>query len=165
MVHDGTVFPYDKKVLVTNTVSTVVQFQAIDWGMEICELHLDIPQSITTSTSAHRTSANLVLYRLNATHRLDITSLSYHNRPSRVSKLANLHLGLGDVTASDNIIFSEGVRWHRRFACTTDEVLSFELGCAVSPEVVESEAESCHVEWWQNRDKKTPCEQLRCSFR
>jgi len=33
----GTISPDDRKVHVTQTVSTIFQFKAIDWGMENCE--------------------------------------------------------------------------------------------------------------------------------
>ena len=99
--------------------------------MEICELHVDIPESF--GQEGH--SGSLALYRVNSTTPLDSASLSYNTRPSRIAKLGNIPLGNGIVT------------WHRKFSCATDEVLSFELSCLP---LEDSGGDSgCFVEWIQ----------------
>jgi len=134
MVHSGTITPDDRRVSVTPTMSTIIQFRAIDWGMETCELHLDFPESF--GQEGH--SGSLALYRVNSTIPLDTSSLSYNTRPPRITKLGNIALGNGIVT------------WHRKFNCAMDEVLSFELSCLP---LVESGGDSnCFVEWVQIKD-------------
>ena len=116
-------------------MSTIIQFRAIDWGMEICELHVDLPESF--GQEGH--SGSLALYRVNSTIPLDTSALSYDTRPPRIAKLGNIALGNGDVT------------WHRKFSCAMDEVLSFELSCLP---LEESGGDSnCLVEWVQIKDK------------
>ncbi|KAF8553511.1 hypothetical protein OG21DRAFT_1373625, partial [Imleria badia] len=128
MVHSGTITPDDRRV------STIIQFRAIDWGMEICELHVDLLESF--GQEGH--SGSLALYRVNSTITLDTSSLSYDTRPPRVAKVGNIALGNGNVT------------WHRKFSCAMDEVLSFELGCLP---LEESGGDSdCLVEWVQIKD-------------
>ncbi|KAH7884135.1 hypothetical protein F5I97DRAFT_1898768, partial [Phlebopus sp. FC_14] len=111
-------------------MSTIVQFRAIDWGMETCELHVNLPES--------NHSGSLALYRINSTVPLDTFSLSYNTRPHRIARLGIIALGLGVVP------------WHRKFSCAMDEVLSFELACLPSSE---SGGDSdCFMEWIQIKD-------------
>ncbi|KAG2111641.1 uncharacterized protein F5147DRAFT_573363 [Suillus discolor] len=129
----GTISPNDRKVHVTQTVSTIFQFRAIDWGMENCELHVAIPPVDRPTT--------LALYRLNATVPLDISTLSFNVRPPRVAKLSNIVLG------------QDSLDWHRKLSCAMDDVLVFELACS------EDEVSgSCDIEWWQAREETAPGE-------
>ncbi|KZT01771.1 uncharacterized protein LAESUDRAFT_629066, partial [Laetiporus sulphureus 93-53] len=126
-MHSGFVVPDDWRF------STIVQFRAIDYGMELCELKLNVsPASVTMISELPFT---LELYRLRQSTPLDSTSLNYRNKPPRVSKIASVQI---DSTS--------GGSWHRTFACKMDEVLSFEIAC--QPPV---DKESCRVEWWQNK--------------
>ncbi|KZV85741.1 hypothetical protein EXIGLDRAFT_584994, partial [Exidia glandulosa HHB12029] len=43
MTEGGMVFPEDYHVTVSAKRSTVMQFRAMDWGMEKCVLHLAVP--------------------------------------------------------------------------------------------------------------------------
>jgi hypothetical protein len=54
---------------------------------------------------------------------------------------------LGDIP-SDN---QSETHWHRKFSCTLEEVLTFEVAC--SPLNVGAE---CFVEWWQLSDVASP---------
>ncbi|KAI9461087.1 hypothetical protein HD554DRAFT_2028382 [Boletus coccyginus] len=140
MFHSGTITPDDRRV------STIIQFRAIDWGMEICELHVDLPESF--GQEGH--SGSLALYRIDSTIPLDTSSLSYNTRPRRIAKLGNIPFG--------------NVTWHRKFNCATDEVLSFELSCLP---LVESGGDSnCFVEWVQIKDAVPgePSHQIRLSI-
>ncbi|KAF8433676.1 hypothetical protein L210DRAFT_3649499 [Boletus edulis BED1] len=134
MVHSGTITPDDRKVRITPTMSTIVQFRAIDWGMEICELHIHLPESY--GQEGH--SGSLGVYRINSTIPLDSSSLSYNTRPPRVVRQGVIPLGNGVVT------------WHRKFSCATEEVLSFELSCLPSEE--SGGDPGCFVEWVQIKD-------------
>ncbi|KAG1765394.1 hypothetical protein EV702DRAFT_981590 [Suillus placidus] len=127
----GTISPDDRKVHVTQTVSTIFQFRAIDWGMEICELHVALPPVDRPTT--------LALYRLNATVPVDISTLSFNVRPPRVAKLDNIVPG------------QHSLDWHRKLSCAMDDVLVFELGCS------EDELSGrCDIEWWQAHNMTAP---------
>ncbi|KAH9834556.1 uncharacterized protein C8Q71DRAFT_711052 [Rhodofomes roseus] len=127
MVHSGTIVPEDVRV------STIVQFRAIDFGMERCELQLTTkPQ---TSASISSKPFTLEIFRLNSTIPLDARALTYKTRPPHVSKVAAVQMN-GAVDT----------HWHRSFGCASDEVLTFELAC--QPTLDDGE---CRVEWWQNK--------------
>ncbi|KAL4256369.1 Ubiquitin 3 binding protein But2 C-terminal domain-containing protein [Pleurotus pulmonarius] len=53
----GTISPRDRRVLVTDMVSTVAQFRAIDYGMERCELYLALPSLDPTLLAGNKTMA------------------------------------------------------------------------------------------------------------
>ncbi|KIJ64928.1 hypothetical protein HYDPIDRAFT_111615 [Hydnomerulius pinastri MD-312] len=131
MVRSGMITPDDRKVRATSTMSTIIQFRAVDWGMEICELHVGLPDSL-----GH--SGMLALYRVNSTIPLDPDSLSYNTRPARIAKLTTLPLGNGPT------------HWHRQLHCAIDDVLTFELGCLSSSE--SSGDSDCAVEWVQIKE-------------
>ncbi|KAJ7114043.1 hypothetical protein C8R44DRAFT_676496 [Mycena epipterygia] len=130
----GTVVPEDRRVLITPTISTIIQFRTIDWGMEDCQLHISVPALGGDTKSGN---ISLVLYRLNQTrtYPLDTVELSFQSRPPRVAKIENIQLSR-----------VEGTSWSRRFACKSDDVLSFELGCSGI-----SEEGDCFLEWWQKQ--------------
>ncbi|KAG1812211.1 uncharacterized protein BJ212DRAFT_1520413 [Suillus subaureus] len=127
----GTISPDDRKVHVTQTVSTIFQFRAIDWGMEICELHVALPPVDRSTT--------LELYRLNATVPVDISTLSFNVRPPRVAKLGNIMPG------------KDSLDWHRKLSCAMDDVLVFELACSE-----DEPSGSCDIRWWQSHEKTAP---------
>ncbi|KAG2341077.1 hypothetical protein BDR05DRAFT_888803 [Suillus weaverae] len=127
----GTISPDDRKVHVTQTVSTIFQFRAIDWGMESCELHVALPPVDRPTT--------LALYRLNATVPVDISTLSFNVRPPRVAKLGNIVPG------------QHSLDWHRKLSCAMDDVLVFELGCSE-----DEPSGRCDIEWWQTHNMTAP---------
>ncbi|KAJ6555856.1 hypothetical protein B0H19DRAFT_947805 [Mycena capillaripes] len=112
----GTVYPE------TRHVSTVVQFRTVDYGMEICELHVNVDAS----------GSSLDLYRLEGTIPLDASALSFNARPHR-------GLMLSEIATSHE---SETL-WRRNFTCHSEQLLTFELGC--SP----GSATGCLFKWWQ----------------
>ncbi|KAJ6464363.1 hypothetical protein C8R45DRAFT_1023819 [Mycena sanguinolenta] len=131
----GTILPGDRRVLVTPTISTIVQFRTIDWGMEDCRLHLSVPR---LSGDAQR-NISLALYRLNQTYPIDTTELSFHSRPPRFARLEEIEItNVGDTD------------WSRSVACRSDDVLSFEFECSGIPE-----EGGCFLEWWQKKGSET----------
>ncbi|KAJ7602358.1 hypothetical protein DFH06DRAFT_1397516 [Mycena polygramma] len=125
----GTVVPEDRRI------STIVQFRTIDWGMEDCELHLALP-----AVKHWDTGSSVVLHRLNQTYPLDLATLTYRSSPPRVATMASIQLA---PTA--------GTTWQHRFACATDEILTFELACSPT-----NEGSDCTVEWWQKFHASEP---------
>ena len=110
---------------------------AVDYGMEDCELHLEIdPDPIADVLS---TSFTLEVFRLNTTIPVGVGTISYATRPPRLSKVAVIEVS------------GAAVQWHRRFHCSMNEVLSFEFACR--PAV---DGEECRVQWWQSPARHTP---------
>ncbi|KZT08021.1 uncharacterized protein LAESUDRAFT_650360 [Laetiporus sulphureus 93-53] len=134
--HSGGVSSEWRRILVTDTISTIVQFRAIDYGMETCELHVDLPSQQTNSTSYPGHSISISLYRIDASFPVDTKTLSYDTRPARLFKIDDITMVVGNV-----------YHWHHKFLCASEEVLSFELIRAS----FDSDYD-CHVEWWQDRD-------------
>ncbi|PSR83172.1 hypothetical protein PHLCEN_2v377 [Hermanssonia centrifuga] len=128
----GTITPEIRRVLVTDTVSTIAQFRAIDFGMESCELNILIPAVSSADGAA------ISVYRVNETYALDTRTLSYGTRPQRLQKLSDI-----PINPDDN------VHWHRKFACPSESVLSFELACSTAT------GHSCNLEWWQDKTQSS----------
>jgi len=135
MAHIGTISPEDRRVLVDSNVSTVIQFLAIDWGMETCELKLSLPAASSSSRPV-----SFALHRLEAQYLLDPSEISYESRPRRIAKLADIELAHDKPTV-----------WHRKLACQMHEVLTFELECSEW-----SKNSDCYIEWWQNKENPDP---------
>ncbi|KAJ7792080.1 hypothetical protein B0H13DRAFT_1675804 [Mycena leptocephala] len=131
----GTIVPEERRVVVGPTISTIIQFRIIDWGMEDCELTLSLP---AMDHGTYMKSVTVVLHRLNQTYPLDLTTLSYQSRPPHVSKVASIQL-TQEVTV-----------WQRRFRCTSDGVLTFELASS------ELNQADFLVEWWQKAGYTEP---------
>ncbi|KAK0205265.1 hypothetical protein DFS33DRAFT_1274197 [Desarmillaria ectypa] len=127
----GTISLDEEHVIINQTVSTIIQFRAFDWGMEMCQLGLSLPSAINNSTMAQ---PPLTVYRLNASHALDPLSLSYRTRPERASQIADIELS------------AEPSHWQRNFTCATEEVLTFEFACSGL-----SLPELCRFDWWQEK--------------
>ncbi|KZV71942.1 hypothetical protein PENSPDRAFT_629405 [Peniophora sp. CONT] len=141
MPNVGTISPRQLHVLVKDTISTVVQFRALDWGMEKCEVRLSLPALTSDALVRPGHVVTLSLYRLNITQQLDASTLTYATRPQRVTKVAEIDLKHG-----------EEVIWHRNFACSMDQLLTFEVACSVN----EDDGSGCSVEWWQGITEPKP---------
>ncbi|KAG6816783.1 hypothetical protein H0H87_003046 [Tephrocybe sp. NHM501043] len=133
----GTVYPEDKKVVVVNKVSTIMQFRAIDYGMEICELQINLPLMSTPAGEIKVIS----IYRLESSVPLDLETLSYMTSPRRIGRL-------GEIRA----LPSQETHWHRRMSCTLEEVITIELSC---PQDIPINSR-CNLEWSQHKEEATP---------
>ncbi|KZV68535.1 hypothetical protein PENSPDRAFT_582324 [Peniophora sp. CONT] len=136
----GTISPEDRRVLVTETISTIVQFRAVDYGMESCELVIRLPEASSVDVLNPAQAFPLSLYRLNSSLPLDIRTLSFSTLPQRMAKLGDVPFAYGSSTT-----------WSKTLRCQREEVLTFELSC--SPLAVESE---CALVWWQDRENPQP---------
>ncbi|KAJ7591579.1 hypothetical protein C8J56DRAFT_781593 [Mycena floridula] len=121
----GTVYPEIRRVQITDTISTIAQFRAIDYGMEICELHVKLNSS---------TAPALQLHRLEEKNALDSLQLAFNSRPKRA-------LTLSEIKPS----YEAETIWRRNFTCQSEQLLTFELACSPS-------ATGCLLEWWQSPD-------------
>lgn len=114
-----------------------MQFRAIDYGMEACELKLTMNPDTVTRTSS--SPFELEVFRLNATIPLDRKTSNYKTQPPRVAKVASIRVDPRLNTT-----------WHRNFGCTSDELLTFEMAC--QPGIEDAD---CHLEWWQTNQHPT----------
>ncbi|KAF8067797.1 hypothetical protein FPV67DRAFT_1415931 [Lyophyllum atratum] len=128
----GTVYPDDKKV-----ISTVVQFRAIDYGMEACDVHITLAPARASLGHVEAIS----LYRLESATPLDLETLSHRTSPRRLGRIADIQAVLGSET-----------HWHRKMSCSMEEVLTFELACPHDIPV----GTICDLEWWQTKEESTP---------
>ncbi|THH23228.1 hypothetical protein EUX98_g7954 [Antrodiella citrinella] len=139
------------RVKVTSAISTVLQFRALDWGMESCELTVRLPgEEMVVDNSRSESTASLVL---GPTHNhiyvhavipatngsssddaFNPTTLTYASRPELGEKIGSLHLDYG-------------FEWTHTFPCAMDSLHAFVLTAA---------DDSTHVEWWQDRQSVLP---------
>ncbi|KAF5378250.1 hypothetical protein D9757_009143 [Collybiopsis confluens] len=131
----GTVVSEHRTVLMKGGISTVVQFRAMDWGMETCELHISIPRE-TSNLTISRPNQSISVFQLNTTIVQDGTTLSYNTRPPPFLKLTDL-----------TVDSANGAVWKQEFSCSEEEILTFELACPVT----EQTENGCHVEWIQEK--------------
>ncbi|KAF8550778.1 hypothetical protein OG21DRAFT_373468 [Imleria badia] len=136
MTSIGTVFPAHHRVMATPTVSTILQFRAVDYGMEACELMISLPArheaaEVTGEPSfvASDLPITIHLSQLDMSSPLDGETISYRTQPRPLREIAEFSIRNLPATFSHN------------FTCKMEEVLTFKVGCQ-SPE--------CHVEWWQD---------------
>ncbi|KAI0259600.1 hypothetical protein BC834DRAFT_974151 [Gloeopeniophorella convolvens] len=137
---NGTVAAEKRRVLVTNAISTIMQFRVIDWGMERCSLQLIVPASADASVVPPGRSFALSLYRLSATYAIDGQSFSYSSRPSRIAKLADIR-----------VVSGENTRFQRTSPCVRDELMTFELAC--SRDAYDND---CMLQWWEDKENPNP---------
>ncbi|KAL0575151.1 hypothetical protein V5O48_006828, partial [Marasmius crinis-equi] len=115
-----------RRVEVTNDISTVVQFRVIDWKLEDCALHLQLPSSL--SASEHVVDV-VDVFRLTSDRELDLNRLSFAHRPSQIGgKLGSARPG------SSN-------EWTYSFPCPMDSIQTFLLAAGTS---------ETNVSWWQD---------------
>ncbi|KAI0259597.1 hypothetical protein BC834DRAFT_905354 [Gloeopeniophorella convolvens] len=136
----GTIAAEKRRVLVTNAVSTILQFRATDWGTEQCELQLVVPSSADVSVVPPERSFTLSLYRLDAPYPIDSQSLSFSARPARIAKHADIYVASGTATNFSHI-----------FPCILDELMTFELACSR-----DASDNDCMLQWWQDKEDPIP---------
>ncbi|KAF8987612.1 hypothetical protein BDQ17DRAFT_1258389 [Cyathus striatus] len=133
----GTISQEKRQLHISDTISTVVQFRALDFGMENCELAIRMDlKNMNTSPAFH----SLDLFTLEGKFPLRTHQLSYKNRPSRIQKIAEI----SELKDGYNVLY--------KFHCNMDGLFTFELTC--SQNMVE--ARSCDLEWWQDRENPNP---------
>ncbi|KAJ4467624.1 hypothetical protein J3R30DRAFT_3307186, partial [Lentinula aciculospora] len=118
-------------------ISTLVQFRAIDYGMEHCELHINYPAH---STCAMEHSTPITVNKLDSKIPLHTKSLSYVTKPAVEYKISQIEV------ESRN---GSGMSWSQEFDCLWDELLIFELSY-IDDHL--SSYESCIIQWSQEKD-------------
>lgn len=137
------IFIAEQKLTPHPQVSTILQFHALDYGMEACELRIVLP----APHAARRDEASedvgepsfkvsdlpitIRLSQLDVAFSLNAETVSYRTQPRTLHDIADFSIRDLPATFTHN------------FTCKMEEVLTFKLGCQ-SPE--------CHMEWWQNSE-------------
>ncbi|KZV95268.1 hypothetical protein EXIGLDRAFT_834421 [Exidia glandulosa HHB12029] len=123
---EGTVFPEERHTVLSTTVGTVVQFRAMDWGMERCTLNLSIPEG---SNFLDGPSLNVWMLASDIELRPGISAWGV--APAR-SKLLASSARLGQAHTID-------------FACLSGSFPTLELTCSENAPPAE-----CSVDFWQD---------------
>jgi len=132
----GTMSPHERHLEINDSVLTIVQFRAIDFGMEECSMVVGLPGLHDTiegdSPFRFREGSVVDVYTLDAPRPLEMGQLSWRTRPSRREKVASvfLHSGMESIVA--------------RFPCPWGSMHTFELACA--------HGSSCGIDVWSSQN-------------
>ncbi|TFK82242.1 hypothetical protein K466DRAFT_500655 [Polyporus arcularius HHB13444] len=132
----GMLSPNERRLHVTPKVHTVVQFRAIDFGMEDCRLVFTLPKlgaqlEDHASFSMHPAS-RFDVFRLAVERPIDVKKLSYRTKPKVAEKVATLQARMD----GDTLI--------HRFTCPWSSLHVFEVACA--------EGSECMVDTWSSQN-------------
>ncbi|KAF9556157.1 hypothetical protein CPC08DRAFT_694716 [Agrocybe pediades] len=131
----GTVYPEISDMVVSQDASTFVQFRALDYGMERCELSMTIPATTLPTDYPLMLPADPVrVYAVPQNTPLYADSLSYSNRPRR-----------GELVGEP--LLTRNSTWTYTFACLMDEIYTFEVACPRP-----SKTGSCSLRWTQDKE-------------
>lgn len=129
----GTVSSDDKPFVVNSTTRSIAQFRVRDWGMELCQLVLYVPQDGNVTVS--EPTAEIDVWPLEADDYdfIDVLTLSWKNRPRRKTArpMTTLSLSKGANVSTE------------KFSCRRDSIQSFEFAC-------HSGTDPCYVDFWQD---------------
>ncbi|KAI0700813.1 hypothetical protein C8T65DRAFT_580024 [Cerioporus squamosus] len=132
----GMLSPNERYLHVTPNVHTIVQFRAIDFGMEDCHLvftlpKLGVPLEDHASFSMHP-SSRFDVFRLVVERPINVKKLSYRTKPKVAEKVATLQARMD----GDTLI--------HRFPCPWSSLHVFEVACA--------EGTECMVDTWSSQN-------------
>ncbi|KAJ7160002.1 hypothetical protein C8R43DRAFT_1124367 [Mycena crocata] len=137
----GMIYPEDRDFLVTNQVSTIVQFRSLDFQMEQCIAMLVTPSPTDEQKFPNKNVSSsiepfpLEIYSLREAVDLDPYALSWSTRPARGEILTTL----GFLPGQENVLESPA------FDCPARTLITLEIHCATP---------NCHLRFRQ--DKKAP---------
>lgn len=127
---DGFVPPNERRLLMTPQTSTVAQFRAMDYGMELCSLAVVIPAQNETekmlSNAIHGTDS-IEIWSLPVKGKLNMQKLTWNTRPQPRTYFGSLPLSYG---ASHEL---------PPFPCVSGTYHTFEFACP-------SSNSNCHVD-------------------
>ncbi|TFK82237.1 hypothetical protein K466DRAFT_578243 [Polyporus arcularius HHB13444] len=132
----GMLSPNERRLHVTPNVHTIVQFRAIDFGMEDCRLVFTLPKlgaqlEDHASFSMHP-SSRFDVFRLAVERPIDVKKLSYRTKPKVAEKVATLQARMD----GDTLI--------HQFPCPWSSLHVFEVACA--------EGSECMVDTWSSQN-------------
>ncbi|TBU28739.1 hypothetical protein BD311DRAFT_757891 [Dichomitus squalens] len=113
----GTVYPEDRRVLLTPTVTTYLQFWAGDFGMERCVLKLMVPSAVEDDVALSNVVTTLQVWQIKTPGKLDVQKLSWAHRPQR-----------SDLVASW-VVRPNSTFQSMEYRCPSGSFQTFELSC------------------------------------
>jgi len=126
-------------LLVLVQTHTILQFRAIDFGMEKCSLAIRIPYSDDELEGGAHFSlgegSKLDIYTLDEPKAINVQKLSWASRPPRMARVATVEPKAGEEIT---------VSW---FACPWSSLHTFEIACA------DGGTKDCHVDVWTSQNK------------
>ncbi|KAK7001630.1 hypothetical protein R3P38DRAFT_2730461 [Favolaschia claudopus] len=134
----GTIYPELGRVVASKSVSTVVQFRALDYGMELCELRIALSANASVSAGNRPLVlplSHVEIFSLDYGKPLHADSISYSSRPPRGDKIADIVLDYGSV-------------WTHRFECQMDHLYTFEVACPLQSQ----DPKPCELAWEQDKE-------------
>ncbi|TFK24229.1 hypothetical protein FA15DRAFT_641384 [Coprinopsis marcescibilis] len=136
----GLIYPEEHAVGIKHHQSTIMQYRALDYGMERCTVVLSLPshqilsQADPPKHSAHTKGSIIDVWKLKASSRLDPLTVSWASRPARDDRLFSFTI-LPNVTSYES----------PEFFCRSGSLHSFEFGCAD-----DSSTANCMLEFTQD---------------
>ncbi|KAF7312203.1 hypothetical protein MIND_00233200 [Mycena indigotica] len=80
-IADGMVPEYERRLLLTESISTIAQFRIADFGMEKCSLSITVPAQGESNDVIADEESTIEIYQLPVTKKLNMQKLSYSTRP------------------------------------------------------------------------------------
>lgn len=136
--HLGTVYPDDRRIIVSAETSTIVQFRNIDYAMEHCVLTASIPRH----TEPHDPAVTLLDPTDVDIWMLDMTEEMSPHIPGTWERAARRRSLLATMAFS-----REGQTNSTSFHCASNEYTTLELSCA-------SSENPCLLDFWQDQRAK-----------
>ncbi|KAJ8488209.1 hypothetical protein ONZ51_g3697 [Trametes cubensis] len=135
----GTVYPDDRRIFVTDTMSTVAQFRNLDYAMESCVLFMSLPAVSATYDPEITLTPDSVI---------DVWILD-----ESVELAQDMRGSLDRAAARRELLATlafpaSGAAQTKEFLCPSRAFTTLELTC--SPKA----ASGCHVDFWQDRRGK-----------
>ncbi|GJE92357.1 hypothetical protein PsYK624_085110 [Phanerochaete sordida] len=132
----GTTSPNERHLLVGPATHTVVQFRTIDFGMEDCELVVDLPAHGAAleggAAFALQPGSRFDVFRVRTAQALQTKTLSWRTRPSTRELVTSVAPEAGARTTV------------ARFPCPRGSLHTFEVACAGE--------EDCLVDVWSSHN-------------
>jgi len=131
-IADGMVPEYQRRLLVTPTISTVAQFRVADFGMENCSLSITVPPRADSDDHITDEPATLDIWSLPVTKKMDMQKLSWATRPTGGTFFGSLPVSFNET--------------HRLpgYHCLSGSYQTFEFRCSTP---------GCRIDIMGNEDK------------
>ncbi|OSC98581.1 hypothetical protein PYCCODRAFT_1439091 [Trametes coccinea BRFM310] len=133
----GRMSTHERRLQVTPEIHTIVQYRAIDFGMEDCHLVFTLPPlGVPLEKGASiefNPSSRFDIFRLDSERPIDLHKLSYKTRPKVLEKVA---AGVNPRVDEETLI--------HRFPCPRASLHVFEVACA--------DGSDCMIDTWSSHN-------------
>ncbi|KAJ7914874.1 hypothetical protein B0H13DRAFT_2001459 [Mycena leptocephala] len=118
-IADGMVPEYQRRLLVTPTISTVAQFRVADFGMENCSLSITVPPRTDSTDLMSEEPATLDIWSLPVNKKMDMQKLSWATRPTGGTFFGSLPVSFGETHRLPGYQCLSGSYHTFEFRCST----------------------------------------------